>query len=202
MTSTTFLFVGKWLKLKCLNTKNIFTDEAISLFSQGGIGNTMALLFIHCHILHRTLLKPTVILSAILSESFKNPLKCVILLLAPTSLTHIQHHALIVWAEEKWSFAFVAATIWLAVTTWTVWCLQSHLVCITYHSPHSTCLGGSLWHCRAPTVLIRVHVSWWHQPAALTYALYLQSSITTLSSQQSENTDLISNGLSWSGSCL
>ena len=69
-------------------------------------------------------------------------LKCVIALLAPTSLTHIQHHALNVWTEEKWSFAFVAASIWLAVTTWTVWCLQSHLVCITYHSPHSACLGG------------------------------------------------------------
>lgn len=46
----------------------------------------------------------------------------------------IQLHALNVWTEEKWSFALVAATIWLAVTTWTVWCLQSHLVCITYHS--------------------------------------------------------------------
>lgn len=74
----------------------------------------------------------------------------------------------------------------LAVTTWTVWCLQSHLVCITYSlTPpfYPACLGGSPWHCRAPTVLIRVHVSRWHQPAALTYALYLQSSITTLSSQ-------------------
>lgn len=30
--------------------------------------------------------------------------------------------------------------------------------------------GGSPWHCGAPTALIRVHVSWWHQPAALTYA--------------------------------
>lgn len=46
----------------------------------------------------------------------------------------IQHHALNVWTEEKGSFGLVAATIWLAVTTWTVWCLQSHLVCITYHS--------------------------------------------------------------------
>lgn len=30
------------------------------------------------------------------------------------SLTHIQHHALNVWTEEKWSFAFVAATIWFS----------------------------------------------------------------------------------------
>lgn len=35
---------------------------------------------------------------------------------------------------------FVAATIWLAVTTRAVWCLQSHLVCITYHSSRSTAL--------------------------------------------------------------
>lgn len=66
----------------------------------------------------------------------------------------------------------------------------------------SMCLGGSPWHCRAPTVLIRVHVSWWHQPTALTYVLYLQSSITALSSQQSENMDWVLNGLSWSSSCL
>lgn len=61
--------------------------------------------------------------------------------------------------------------------------------------PHSTCLGGRPWQCGAPTVLIRLHVSSWHQPTALTYALYLQSSITMLSSQQSENMNLVFNGL-------
>lgn len=177
-------------------------NQAFSLFGQRGSGDTVALFYVHCCILHQNSPNQAVVRSSILSESLKNPLECVILLLAQTSLAHIQHHALNVWTEEKWSFAFVAATIWLAVTTWTVWCIQSHLVCITYHSPHSTCLGGSPWHCGAPTVLIRVHVSWWHQPAALTYALYLQSSITALSSQQSENTNLVLNGLSWSGSCL
>lgn len=82
-----------------------------------------------------------------------------------------------------------------------MWCLQSHLVCITYHSPHSACLGASPWHRGAPTVLIRVYVSGWHQPAALTYALYLQSSITALSSQQSENMALVLSGLRRSSSC-
>lgn len=47
-----------------------------------------------------------------------------------------------------------------------------------------------------------MHVSLQHQLRALTYVLYLQSSITALSSQWSENTGLVLNGLSWSSSCL
>lgn len=92
--------------------------------------------FVLCHFFVSSLSLVTAT-SAILSEIlfFFYPLKCVTLLLAPTGLTRIQHHALNAWTEEKLSFAFVAATVWLAVTTWTVWCLQSHLVCVTYYSP-------------------------------------------------------------------
>lgn len=121
-------------------------NETCSLFCQGGSGYNVTLFCVLSCI--QTLFGDGYKCNTLWNSLKKNPLKCVIPLLAQTSLTRIQHHALDVWTEEKWSFEFVAATICLAVTTWTVWCLQSHLVCVTYHSPHSTCLEGkslALW---------------------------------------------------------
>jgi len=91
--------------------------------------------------------------------------------------------------EENCLFCFfVAATICLSSNN--VNCVMPP---ITSGMHHIAWLGGEVPGTGEPTVLIRVHVSRWHQPAALTYALHEKSSITTLSTG---NTELLLNGLS------
>lgn len=66
-------------------------------------------------------------------EVLKMPPKCVTLPLAASTLTHIQHQALNVWAEEKWSFC-ICGCCYLFKQQQREQCDVSNHICYASHS--------------------------------------------------------------------